>query len=136
MEMTDFKRRCFAEINRRQLTSCMNKTKWRALAQVMSEEMPFRPAFQEKWLTEEEPYGILDPAPWYFGNWHEFSLRNESGYSLDLEWVKIATRRVYSPGRLVTPTITDVAPEMNRALEDRHIPFDRDGPFVMIYGHR
>ncbi len=59
-------RRAIAE---RGMTSHMNNTKWRTLCLAITEELPFPPPYQVKYVLKERPNPEeIETSPWYHGD--------------------------------------------------------------------
>lgn len=132
----DIRRKARAVVQERQLTSYMNATKWRELADAVVDELPFAPAFNEKWLSEPAPDLDLPAEPRFVGDWGQLRSWQESGDGVLLEWIKVAPRFAHHVGRLVAPRIEDCEAGFVSILKRFDIPYERDGAFIMIYGYK
>jgi hypothetical protein len=118
-------RRLHRYVQRQQLVSVMNDTKWRELRQLMIER-PRRPKFRVQCLRSPPP----NSASWD-GDWH---------YHLPtfvwIEWLDIDPIYRIRRGHLVADDTIDLTTELIPLLEERSIPFEVEDSLIRIYGYR
>lgn len=126
-------------VEKRNLTSCMNNTKWKELRQAILEEMPFPPPYILKTLFEGSDdlyFHSLDKEVDFLGAYDEESFV-WLNYKI-IEWIKV--RPCYYEnmgGRLVQKRIFHNAEEEFLAiLKKYHIPYETNEGLYMIYGYR
>lgn len=129
---------------RRNLTSCMNSTKWREFRTAMLEEMPFEPPYDYKTLFDEGDYSARDYIQHLMNNEGPNSFCSfdaESFNFLDyksLEWVKVRPRFFSQEGgRLVKQQIWhDSEKEFLEILNKYNIPYELENGVYTIYGYK
>lgn len=123
-------------VERDQLTSCMNKTKWMELRQAMQKEMPFPPAYTLKLIdrTEDLEDRKKSVIPTYMGDWGLECL--PPSLLVLVEWLKIDPRLAKSRGGLIEPEITDASDQLREVLTRHSIPYEEQGTSFVIYGYR
>ena len=118
-------------IQDRSLVSVMNKTRWSELRAAVARELPFRPAFQRKDLTDREPYPEeFDHDVSYCGDWPA-----GTDQSSKIEYIRVRPRRTFFRGALVQDGMEDIEPQFLAILERLGIPYLRDSETVTIYGY-
>jgi hypothetical protein len=131
MGMNTFQKKILAEVERRQLTSMMNTTKWAKLVHAVAEELPFPPPYQRKDVLKTTPEPEhFDTDVWYHGDWHEGILPYAS-----IEWVRIRPRYVQSKGRLLPHEVVDEEKQFVEILQRYRIPYRHNGDSYWIYGY-
>ena len=134
-DMSDFKKKIQDIIAQRQLTSCMNDTKWNELRTAMTEEMPFPPPYSVKFLDCAAP---VPPDTHHTGDWHYvYAIDGEAfNGAYAVEWIKIVPKLIKPKGRLIPPDITDASAELIDILKKHSIPYEeKDGEYI-IYGYK
>ena len=120
------------EVERRRLTSCMNNTRWHALAHAVRSELPFAPAYQHKAVDQPLPEPEkFEPPVSYLGDW---------GYEglypfFDIEWLLVSPFLSTHRGMLIPPSITDCRAAFIAILMRERIPFVEEGNEIRIYGY-
>lgn len=129
-------------IQKRQLTGCMNNTKWDVFRSAMTSEMPFPPPYEIKTLFDEDDSFItrfIRSDATYCGFYDEEEFVNFN-YKV-IEYLVLKTRYCdVSGGRLVThKTWHDATSEFIELMQKYHIPYtpceNADDTFI-IYGYR
>jgi hypothetical protein len=109
-----------------QLSSVMNKTKWRELAQEMTSRPEFNPEVRIKFLHQEDAGNGFYHLDW---TWIK------SGMTRRIEWMEIdSTRRTYV-GQLVDKSTFDFSSWVRQALRKHSIPFDEAEGIFRINGY-
>ena len=120
---------------RRNLTSCMNDTKWKEFLYAMTEEMSTAVPYDYKTLFEDNRENLLFGTSYDVEsfNWYDFK---------SLEWVKLKPKfqeHIYQ-GRMMKDKIIyhDVEAEFSALMKKYHIPceYDRNEEVYVIYGYR
>lgn len=113
-------------IERQQLRSVMNDTKWSEAIEALGAIPKFRIHFRAKTLREEAPR----PGHWESSfPWH---VPTPFAY---IEWLEIdPIERIYR-GALVDDVVIDRANEIMQALHAVHVPFSREGTTIRIWGY-
>lgn len=117
----DEKQKVVTVVNKKQLASVMNNTKWEQLQKCVIDTLPFTPPYQVKYVLEDA---------WYWGDWEQ-GLR--PFYSI--EWLRIRPRYVKSRGRLIEPERFDITDEFIELLQKLNIPFVKEDSIICIYGY-
>jgi hypothetical protein len=112
-------------IHANQLSSVMNKTKWKEVASEMTSNTKFNPTVSIKYLDEEVLSGFTH-LDW---EWVKF------GDARVIEWMDISSIKHDYVGRLVDDRETDFAPWLRQALQKHSIPFSEDNGIFRIYGY-
>ena len=129
-------------VQERQLTSCMNNTKWDKFRHAMLEEMPFRPPYEIKTLFDEDDTFIQDfvqEDTRYCGAYDEEEF---VGFHYKvIEYLIVKTRYCdVAGGRLVAyKTWHDATKEFVGLMEKYHIPYvpyEKTDDTFIIYGYR
>jgi hypothetical protein len=127
----DEKQKVVAVLNKKQLASVMNNTKWEQLQKFVIDTLPFTPPYQVKYVLEDAPYPeTFIEDVWYWGDWEQ-GLR--PFYSI--EWLRIRPRYVKSRGRLIEPERFDITDEFIELLQKLNIPFVKEDSIICIYGY-
>ncbi|GAA0867887.1 hypothetical protein GCM10009116_02480 [Brevundimonas basaltis] len=121
-----------AEVERRGLTSFMNRTRWQALRDAVVAELPFRPAFQiQNVLGPRETPWRVDGVDWQ-GTWIDEDLEPLFG----IEWIRVVPRYRTRPGALVEGPVEDCTDAFRDLLGGLNIPFREDeAQTFWIYGY-
>ncbi|MFB6366342.1 DUF6678 family protein [Paenibacillus elgii] len=127
----DEKQKVQAVVNKKQLASIMNNTKWGQFQKSVIDTLPFTPAYQVKYVLEDAPYPEnFEEDVWYWADWeqgiHPF-------YSV--EWLRVRPRYVKNRGRLIEPEIIDITGEFIEMLQKLKIPFVKENSTICIYGY-
>lgn len=118
----------------RGLTSCMNKTKWLELSNILLEEFDTKINIMYKTLFEKEEPGCF----WYLNSdedWHPQLFKS-------IEWFKMNTiyKEYHDRGRLLDAEIEsyDFTEKILKLLDQNHIPYEEtEEPNVyIIYGYK
>lgn len=120
---------------KRQLTSCMNNTKWREFIHAMNDEMSVAVPYDYKTLFEEDREELLFDRHYDLEsfNWYHFT---------SIEWVKVKPRFYESRhrGRLVEDEkiYYDVQQEFLDLMDKYSIPceYDSEREVFIIYGYK
>jgi len=108
-------------INKHQLASAMNKTKWRELAAVMTSNTDFDPRVRVRHLLDESQVTGFTHLDW------ELIKLGETNW---IEWMEIDPIRRDYVGRLVNDKEVDFTEWIRAALLSKTIPFEEvDGVF-------
>lgn len=137
----DIKKRALSVIEKRNLYSCMNDTKWGELRYAMLKEMPFPPPYILKTIFEDEcpqeKYFQNDVT--FIGDWNEGFLCDESlgvkGWFV-IEWIKVRPYYLKYRGKLVEPERIDAAGKFEEILTKYSIPYEENNGVYCIYGYR
>lgn len=121
-------------IEKRQLTSCMNTTKWMEFLRVMNEEMSLRIPYAYRTLFDEDGRNddLYDTC---------YCQECFNGYDFrSLEWVKVKPvfcERKYR-GRLIDDEEVwyDLKEEFVGRMKQYSIPYEAGNEVYMIYGYR
>lgn len=125
-------------VEKRNLTSYMNNTKWNEFRQAMKKEMPFPPPYIIKTLFEnsdDQYFACLDKDVDFFGAYDEESFV-WLNYKI-IEWIKVRPSYYENTGgRLAENRIYHNAEkEFLAILGKYHIPYEADGGLYTIYGY-
>lgn len=113
-------------IEREQLVSVMNNTKWSELRALMIDEASFSPRYRVKCLR------TTDERPYYWGaDWYHHLPTFKA-----IEWLEIDPVDRERKGHLVPDIVTDKRDELEQLLGSRSIPFEWEGEFIRVYGYR
>lgn len=131
-----------AIVQERQLTSCMNNTKWDRFRNAMIKEMPFCPPYEIKTLFDEDDTDIQNFIKWDASYRGAYDKESFAGFHYKIiEYVAVKTRYCdVTGGRLVSSkTWHDATKEFTGLMEKYHIPYvpykDSDDTFL-IYGYQ
>lgn len=124
--------RLYAELDRRRLTSVMNETKWRELANAVETELSFRPAYQMKLVLEAEPY----PADFEKDTHYEceWSGAEMPSYKF-IEWLRVRPRILRPNRQTMSASVESIEAEFLAIVKRLGIPHRVDGDCVWIYGY-
>lgn len=122
-------------VQKRNLTSCMNQTKWNEFLHAMTEEMTIAIPYAYKTLFEDCPEKLV------FGT--AYDIESFCGYCFwAIEWVKLKPRftKHYYQGRLLEDKVIthNVEKEFLALMEKYHIPcvYDSTEEVYVIYGYQ
>ncbi|MFC1609731.1 DUF6678 family protein [Myxococcota bacterium] len=110
-------------IEREQLVSVMNDTKWRELQVVITEELSFRPRYRVKCLRGADDF-------YWDTDWHTHLPTFK-----EIEWLEIDPICKERQGRLVPDIATDKSAELESLLQSVSIPFERRDGLIRVYGY-
>ncbi|GKX31341.1 hypothetical protein SH1V18_38210 [Vallitalea longa] len=126
-----YKEKVIKEINRRQMISYMNNTKWTELRKGIG-ELLFPPPFEMKYVLEESQDSRFNSDVCYWGDWSEETMRPYYA----IEWVKVRPRYIKKIGKYVEDQIIDETKDFIALLHKFNIFYhEQDGAFL-IYGYR
>lgn len=109
-----------------QLSSVMNRTKWKELAREMTSNPEFNPEVRIKYIDDE-----LTGYSFYHLDWEWVKF----GDARIIEWMEIdSSRRVYV-GRLVNKSTSDFSAWVRQSLQKHSIPFDETEGIFRINGY-
>ncbi|MEM7163153.1 MAG: DUF6678 family protein [Bacteroidota bacterium] len=111
----------------KQLTSCMNKTKWKELISELSSIENYEPMVNIKLIFDQESNDQFSAV-----RWNEVE---RNGFEL-IEWIKINPIRVDIAGRLMDNQETDFTEALRNALDKHAIQYEYDRPIFTVYGYR
>ena len=139
--MRELKEQVRKIVEKRNLCSYMNDTKWSELRTAMMNEMPFLPPYILKFVFDDEPIG----SKGFYNNekgvtdWHSvFAIDGQYfNGSFAVEWIKIRPRLLKHRGKLVEPEVIDAEDIFVEILKKYSIPYEceADGVYC-IYGYR
>ena len=127
-------------IEKEQLASFMNNTKWDKFRKAMLEEMPFPPPYIMKTIYEIEDdstyYTHFISDVNYLGGYDQESFAWLQYYLI--EWVKVRPRYYeVQGGRLVSKKIIhDAEKEFLEILNKYHINYEKANDLYVIYGYK
>ncbi len=137
----DLKEQVRKIVERKNLCSYMNDTKWNELRMAMINDMPFLPPYILKFVFDDEP---IENASFYnnekcMTDWH-YVFAIDGQYfngSFAVEWIKIRPRLLKHRGKLVEPEVIDAEDIFVEILKKYSIPYECEGDGVYcIYGYR
>lgn len=122
------------EIERRQLTSVMNETRWKRLNRALSEALCYAPPYQIKYLGEDTlfPSESLSEYELLWGEW-EYIWMESSLQSI--EWIRLRPKVLIYKGAIVEPDVFDMTDELISTLKKERIPFIQDNKTIQIFGY-
>ncbi len=127
-------------IEREQLVSVMNDTKWLQLQIAVLSIPDFRPAYRAEYLLDETRQSpVFETAPTYEGCWDFIYEDDEFGFPpfFSIRWVSIHPRLAIHRGRLIEPEIIDRCDLMTDILRQNRIPYTTvDEHTFLIEGYR
>ncbi|MBD3922935.1 hypothetical protein H8B09_29780 [Paenibacillus sp. PR3] len=131
MDRDRYKAKVMNAVKERQLTSIMNKTKWKELQTAVLKILPFPPPFQAKYvLVESTSPNEFEEDVWYVGDWVEGLMP-----FYDVEWIRVRPRRIVNIGRLISPEVIDITEEFIGILKEYSIPYHCSSDSIYIYGY-
>jgi len=120
------------EIEKRQLTSVMNKTKWEELRRAVANTLLFNVPYQIKYVLENTPSPkFLSKTAYQSSDW-------EDGFpypTASIEWMRILPIVKEARGYIIEPEIHDVTDEFHHILRQLKIPFVMEGEIICIFGY-
>ncbi|WP_353049094.1 DUF6678 family protein [Exiguobacterium sp. s70] len=122
------------EIERRQLTSVMNETRWKRLNRALSEALCYAPPYQIKYLGEDTlfPSESLSEYELLWGEWEDIWM--ESSLQ-SIEWIRLRPKVLIYKGAIVEPDVFDMTDELISTLKKERIPFIQDNKTIQIFGY-
>jgi len=111
-------------IQREQLVSFMNDTKWSRLQTEMARVQPAQPQYRVKCLQDSEPSG-----------WERDWSTHLPLYKW-IEWVDIDPVYRERRGVLVPDLERDRSSELIDLLHEHSIPYELDSGYIRVYGYR
>ena len=127
--MTDIRQKVLRIITKKQLTSVMNNTRWRALKTII-DALPFAPAYQIKYVHLEE--AIPHTLPTFgFGDWGPECF----SHFYTIEWIKIRPQRILRRLTIHTYETEDLFDLIRTQLITYKIPFQIQQRDLIIYGY-
>lgn len=130
----------YAILNKRQLSSYMNDTKWLKLLQAVSEELAFPPPFQLKHLLHKTPWGEdltkeNESKVSYHGDWTVYYKEGLPPFEL-IEWLKVRAKCVRYQGQLLPNHLDDETDAFRAILLRLNLFFEEEADIFTIYGYR
>ncbi|MHC9160393.1 MULTISPECIES: DUF6678 family protein [Exiguobacterium] len=121
-------------IERQQLTSVMNETKWKRLNRAVSEELTYAPPYQIKYLREDTlfPSDSLSEYEILWGEWDEIWLESPLR---SIEWIRLRPSVLLYKGVILDPDVCDLSTELISILEREKIPFILESETIQIFGY-
>ena len=113
-------------IQREQLVSCMNDTKWGELRAAMASVAPNPPRYRVKCLRDAAP----SPEGW------ERDWRNHLPSFKTIEWVEVDPIHRTRRGQLLKDIERDMTDDIVSLLRGHSIPFEHSTGHLRIYGWR
>lgn len=110
-------------INKHQLVSCMNNTKWNKLIDKITSLSGYNPRVKIKYINEELQYGFSEV--WW-------DLVKRDGYEW-IEWLEINPMVEKYRGKLIAPQIRDYSQFIENSLVN--IPHEFEEGIFRIYGY-
>ena len=131
VELPRMKAAVLTEVERRDLTSYMNDTRWRELRDAV-ETLPFPPVFQRQdVLGPREPLWVSDQMS-CLGDWSHEGLEP----FFMIEWIRVVPKLWAEQGRLIPmKQVGDCTVELREALDRLRLPYREDGRGFWIYGY-
>lgn len=123
------KQKEFLAIEKRQLTSVMNDTKWRKLGKAMEEILPYAPPYQIKYLLEDTLF------PEELSEYDSFWVEWDEYYLYSIEWIRLRSKVLLYRGEIVDPSVYDMTDELISLLKKERIPFVQDKSVIQIFGY-
>jgi len=137
----DLKEQVRKVVERRNLCSYMNDTKWNELRTAMMNDMPFLPPYIIKFVFDDDPIGNVS----FYNNensmtdWYSVFAMDGQCFngSFAVEWIKIRPIYLKHRGKLVEPEVIDAEDTFVEILKKYSIPYEceADGVYC-IYGYR
>lgn len=121
-------------IERHQLTSVMNETKWQRLNRAISETLTHAPSYQMKYLGEDTlfPSDSLSEYEILWGEWDEIWLESRLR---SIEWIRLRPSVLLYKGVILDPDVCDMSTELISILERERIPFTLESETIQIFGY-
>lgn len=121
-------------IEKHQLTSVMNETKWQRLNRAVSEVLTHAPPYQMKYLGEDTlfPSDSLSEYEILWGEWDEIWLESRLR---SIEWIRLRPIVLLYKGVILDPDVCDMSTELISILERERIPFILENETIQIFGY-
>ncbi|WP_251129812.1 DUF6678 family protein [Exiguobacterium sp. CH10] len=121
-------------IERHQLTSVMNETKWQRINRAISETLTHAPPYQMKYLGEDTlfPSDSLSEYEILWGEWDEIWLESRLR---SIEWIRLRPSVLLYKGVILDPDVCDMSTELISILERERIPFTLESETIQIFGY-
>lgn len=121
-------------IERQQLTSVMNETKWKRLNRAVSEELTYALPYQIKYLGEDTlfPSDSLSEYEILWGEWDEIWLESPLR---SIEWIRLRPSVLLYKRVILDPDVCDLSTELISILEREKIPFILESETIQIFGY-
>ncbi|MES9684718.1 DUF6678 family protein [Gottfriedia acidiceleris] len=126
------KEKLYKVLEKKQLCSVMNNTKWRQLKDAVLTTLPFVPPLQIKTVLEDTPNPPnfdTDNDIYGSGDWLDGVPR------LLIEWIRVRPKRLESMGLIIPPKVIDISKEFLEILHKYKIPYKIDNNTIYIYGY-
>lgn len=114
-------------ITEHQLSSCMNKTKWKELVSEITSIEYYEPLVNIKLIFDKENNNSFSPV-W----WNEVE---RDGFEL-IEWIQIKPFSIEKVGKLVELKKTDFTESVKKALDKHSIPYHYGDNVFTVYGYK
>ena len=133
----ELKEKVYRIIEKRNLCSYMNNTKWDELITAVRNEMPFPPPFEIKYLTQDDisRSKVLKEDVDYWGDWRGEHFPPREFY-FNIEWIKVRPRYLKYRGKLIAHEVVDESNTFEAILIRYNIPFVEENGLYCIYGYR
>lgn len=112
--------------NKLNLSSVMNKTKWRELAIALDSNREFTPVIRAKYI-----FDALPMPGFSFFDW-ELLIQGESE---NIEWIEIDPIKREYMGQLVPDKETDFSKFIKNTLSQFNIPYSLENSFYKVWGY-
>lgn len=118
-------------LEKKQLCSVMNNTKWRQLKEAVLTTLPFVPPLQIKTIFEDtpNPQNFDHDVDYHGGDWMDGVPRRL------IEWIRVRPKRLESSGLLLPPKEIDITKEFLEILHKYKIPYKEADNTIYIYGY-
>lgn len=135
--LDEFKKKVYSIIEKRNLCSYMNNTKWDELITAVRNEMPFPPPNEIKYLTQDDipQTKVLNEDVYYWGDWNGEYFPPREDY-FNIEWIKVRPRYLKYRGKLIAPEVVDESKTFEAILIRYNIPYVEENGLYCIYGYR
>ena len=137
----DLKEQVRKIVERKNLCSYMNDTKWNELRMAMMNDMPFLPPYILKFVFDDKPIGHASFCnnEKCMTDWHSvFAIDGQYfNSSFAVEWIKVRPKLLKHRGKLVELEVIDAEDIFVEILKKYSIPYEceEDGVYC-IYGYR